>query len=132
CDLKLIGCCRGDPINIAIERAPARGIPVLFAPARNAYAVADLTVAYMLAVARNIYPVNAMYKQGDVQFQHASDYLEMYQRYGGFELGGVTVGIVGFGAIGRGVARRLQGFGSRVLAYDPYAPADAFAADHAV
>jgi D-3-phosphoglycerate dehydrogenase / 2-oxoglutarate reductase len=132
CALKLIGCCRGDPINIAIDRATAQGIPVLFAPARNADAVADLTLAYMLALARNIYPVNTLYKQGQVQFQHTSDYLEMYQRYGGFELGGVTVGIVGFGAIGRGVAKRLQGFGSRVLAYDPYTGAEVFAAHHAV
>src|SRR5512140_3098129 len=36
CPLRLIGCCRGDPINIGIERATIKGIPVLFTPARNA------------------------------------------------------------------------------------------------
>src|SRR5262245_8474277 len=63
CRLSIIGCCRGDPINIGVERATALGIPVLFAPARNADAVADLTVAYMLALARNIVTVNLLIKQ---------------------------------------------------------------------
>ncbi len=132
CPLKLIGCCRGDPINIGIEAATARGIPVLFTPARNADAVADLTLGYMLALARSIFTVNTLLKQGQMRFQSASDYLGMYERYGGFELGGVTVGIVGFGAIGRAVAQRLHGFGGPVLAYDPYVAAPVFAAHHAV
>jgi phosphoglycerate dehydrogenase-like enzyme len=131
CRLKLIGCCRGDPINIGIERATALGIPVLFAPARNADAVADLTVGYMLALARNIFTVNMLLKQGEMRFEKTSDYLDVYERYGGFELGGVTVGIVGFGAIGRGVAQRLHGFGTHLVAYDPHVPAEVFAAHHA-
>jgi phosphoglycerate dehydrogenase-like enzyme len=131
CPLTLIGCCRGDPINIAIERATAHGIPVLFAPARNADAVADLTVGYMLALARNIFIVNTLLKQGQMQFDNAHDYLDVYEKYGGFELGGVTVGIVGFGAIGRGVARRLHAFGTRLLAYDPHIAPAVFSAHHA-
>jgi phosphoglycerate dehydrogenase-like enzyme len=131
CDLKLIGCCRGDPINIGIERATAHRIPVLFAPARNADAVADLTVGYMLALARNIFTVNTLIKQGQMRFESTKDYLSAYETYGGFELGGVTVGIVGFGAIGRGVAQRLHGFGTTVVAYDPYVKEDVFAAYHA-
>jgi len=130
CRLKLIGCCRGDPINIGVERATALGIPVLFAPARNADAVADLTVAYMLALARNIFTVNWLLKRGEMHFEKTSDYLDVYERYGGFELGGVTVGIVGFGAIGRGVAQRLHGFGTRLVAYDPHVSDDVFAAHH--
>jgi len=128
CRLLLIGCCRGDPINVGIDRATTLGIPVLFAPARNADGVADLTVGYMLALARNIFTVNALLKRGEMRFEKTSDYLDVYERYGGFELGGVAVGIVGFGAIGRGVAQRLRGFGTRVLAYDPHVPADVFAA----
>jgi D-3-phosphoglycerate dehydrogenase len=131
CPLKIIGCCRGDPVNIGIERATAHGIPVLFAPARNADAVADLTLAYMLDLARNVFTVNTLLKQGLMRFEKTSDYLDIYERYGGFELGGVTVGIVGFGAIGRAVATRLHGFGSRIVAYDPYARPEAFAAHHA-
>jgi D-3-phosphoglycerate dehydrogenase len=131
CTLRLIGCCRGDPINIGIELATQRGIPVLFAPARNADAVADLTVGYMLALARNIFTVNTLLKRGAVRFERTADYLDMYERYGGFELGGVTVGIVGMGAIGRGVATRLHAFGTCVLAYDPYVSPATCAAHHA-
>jgi len=130
CALRLIGCCRGDPINIGVERATAKGIPVLFTPARNADAVADLAVGDMLALARNIFTVNTLLKTGQMRFQSTKDYLDIYETYGGFELGGVTVGIVGFGAIGRAVATRLQGFGTTVVAYDPYVKPEVFAAHH--
>ncbi len=123
--LRLIGCCRGDPINIGVARATELGIPVLFAPGRNADAVADLTLGFMLALARHIYTVNWLLKSGQMTFNATGDYLEVYGRYGGFELGGVTVGVVGFGAIGRRVVQRVRAFGSRVLVYDPFVPADA-------
>lgn len=131
CDLRLIGCCRGDPININVERATRMGIPVLYTPARNADAVADLAVGYMLALARNIVTVNLLLRQGQMRFASTADYLQAYEQYGGCELGGMTVGIVGLGAIGRAVARRLHGFGSRIIAYDPYVDAATFAACHA-
>jgi autoinducer 2 (AI-2) kinase len=123
--LRLIGCCRGDPINIGVARATELGIPVLFAPGRNADAVADLTLGFMLALARHIYTVNWLLKSGQMTFNATGDYLEVYGRYGGFELGGVTVGVVGFGAIGRRVVQRVRAFGSRVLVYDPFVGADA-------
>jgi D-3-phosphoglycerate dehydrogenase len=119
-DLRLIGSCRGDPNNIAMARATDRGIPVLFTPARNADAVADLTLAFLLALLRNVYTVNRLLKSGEMTFKSVEDYLGAYSRYGGVELGGLTVGIVGFGAIGRRVAKRVLAFGSRVLAYDPF------------
>jgi D-3-phosphoglycerate dehydrogenase len=120
CNLRLIGCCRGDPINIGVERATALGVPVLFTPARNADAVTDLAVGFMLALLRNIVTVNMLLRQGELQFQSTADYLGAYERYGGAELGGLNVGIVGLGAIGRAVAQRVHGFGSHVLAYDPH------------
>ena len=65
----------------------------------------------------------ATYRGGEAtRIEQASDYLEMYTRFTGVELGGLTVGVVGFGAVGREVAARLAGFGTRVLAYDPYVP----------
>jgi D-3-phosphoglycerate dehydrogenase / 2-oxoglutarate reductase len=124
--LKLIGSCRGDPINIDVERATALGLPVLFAPARNADAVADLTLAFMLALARHVYEVNFALKTGQMSFASTKEYLDVYERYGGFELGSATVGIVGLGAIGQRVARRCAAFGARVLAYDPAQPAASF------
>jgi len=123
--LRLIGCCRGDPINIGVERATELKIPVLSAPGRNADAVADLTMGFMLALARHIYTVNALLKTGQMTFTATRDYLDIYNTYGGFELGGVTVGVIGFGAIGRRVVRRLRAFGSRVLVYDPFVSAEA-------
>jgi autoinducer 2 (AI-2) kinase len=123
--LRLIGCCRGDPINVGVGRATELGIPVLFAPGRNADAVADLTLGFMLALARHIYTVNALLKSGQMTFTATRDYLDIYTAYGGFELGGATVGVVGFGAIGRRVVRRLRAFGSRVLVYDPFVPPEA-------
>ncbi|MCX8071945.1 MAG: hypothetical protein N3C12_05785 [Candidatus Binatia bacterium] len=119
-NLCLIACCRGDPLNIGLAKATALGIPVLYTPARNARAVAELTIAYMLALARNLFPVNQGLKQGTLRFENAGDYLAAYQQYGGFELGASTVGIVGFGAIGQLVARLARAFGARVLAYDPH------------
>lgn len=97
CELRLLGCCRGDPININVERATRMGIPVLYTPARNADAVADLAVAYMLALARNIVTVNLRLRQGQMRFASTADYLQAYEQYGGCELGGMTVGIVGLG-----------------------------------
>ncbi len=128
CRLRLIGCCRGDPLNVALARATELGIPVLFAPGRNADAVADLTLGFMLALARHIYTVNWLLKTGQMSFASTADYLTVYGRYGGFELGGITVGVVGYGAIGRRVVQRLRAFGSRVLVYDPFVPSDAIAA----
>jgi D-3-phosphoglycerate dehydrogenase / 2-oxoglutarate reductase len=128
CRLKMIGACRGDPINVGVGRATELGIPVIITPGRNADAVADLTLGFMLALARHIYTVNWLLKSGQMTFNATGDYLAMYGRYGGFELGGITVGVVGFGAIGRRVVQRVRAFGSTVLVYDPFVDADAIAA----
>lgn len=118
--LRLIACCRGDPINIGVAKATELGIPVLYTPGRNAQAVAELTVGYMLALARNLYPVNDGLKHGSLCFDRAHAYLEAYERYGGFELSSSTVGIVGLGAIGQRVAHLVRAFGARTLGYDPH------------
>lgn len=118
--LRMIGCCRGDPVNVDRDLATRQGVPIFYAPGRNADAVADLTMAFMLSLVRNIYPVNEALRKGTLRFDSTDDYLSMYNRYGGREIGTATVGIIGLGAVGRLVARRLSGFGSHVLGYDPY------------
>ncbi len=121
CPLSMIGVCRGEPINVDVALATAKGIPVFHTPGRNADAVADLTVAFLLMLARHLPAVWAAYRDGEARrVEQASDYLAMYTRFTGVELGGLTVGLVGLGAVGREVAARILAFKSRVLAYDPF------------
>jgi phosphoglycerate dehydrogenase-like enzyme len=116
----MIGCCRGDPVNIDLDLATRKGVPVFHTPGRNADAVADLTLAFMLALARHLPAIRDTYTAGPGRITDAGDYLKMYTRFTGFELGGRTVGLVALGAVGREVAARLLPFKARVLAYDPY------------
>ena len=120
CPLRMIGCCRGDPVNIDLELATRKGIPVFHTPGRNADAVADLTLAFMLMLARHLPQVAETFQGGGPAFERTGDFLEMYNRFTGVELGGQTVGLVALGAVGREVAARLRAFKARVLAYDPY------------
>jgi phosphoglycerate dehydrogenase-like enzyme len=121
CRLAMIGCCRGDPVNVDLALATAKGIPVFHAPGRNADAVADLTLTFMLMLARRMPAIDATYRGGRAgRIEQASDFLELYKRFTGSELGGMTVGLVGLGAVGREVAARLVAFKARVVAYDPY------------
>jgi len=121
CPLEMIGVCRGDPVNVDLELATRKGIPVFHTPGRNADAVADLTLAFMLMLVRHLPAVWRTYRDGEAtRVTQASDYLKMYTRFTGAELGGLTVGLVGLGAVGREVAARLAAFKARILAYDPY------------
>lgn len=121
-DLCMIGVCRGDPVNVDVALATERGIPVFHTPARNADAVADLTLCFMLSIARHVRQASDFVRGKDTPWSGAGDYLKMYEAMHGVELGGRTVGLVGFGAIGRRVAKRVQAFGSRVVAFDPHLP----------
>jgi D-3-phosphoglycerate dehydrogenase len=94
--------------NIDLEAARARKIPVAIAGGAIADSVADMTLALLLALARQI-------PQG-----YASVRAGAWQRFVGPELRGKILGIVGLGQIGKGVCRRAKGFGLRVVAYDTY------------
>jgi len=117
---EVLESCRGDPVNIDLELATRKGIPVFHTPGRNADAVADLTLAFMLMLARHLPQVAETFQGGGPAFERTGDFLEMYNRFTGVELGGQTVGLVALGAVGREVAARLRAFKARVLAYDPY------------
>ena len=124
CRLAMIGCCRGDPINVDLALATEKGVPVFHTPGRNADAVADLTVAFMLMLARRFPAMDATYRGGRAsKIEQASDFLELYKRFTGVEIGGLTIGLVGLGAVGREVAARLVPFKAHILAYDPYVTA---------
>ncbi|MEZ4614669.1 MAG: NAD(P)-dependent oxidoreductase [Caldilineaceae bacterium] len=123
-DLKIIGCCRGGPVNINVAAATARGIPVVYAPARNAQAVIEFTLGVMLTECRGISRAHKALSEGIWQGERYR-----YEQ-AGQELQGQTVGLVGFGAIAQGLIPYLRPFNMRILAFDPYvAPARAAAMD---
>ena len=115
--LVAIGSARGDPNNVDVAAATAKGIPVLRAPGRNADAVAELTVALLLAVNRGVVRADLDVREGEAY----RDGTIPYQRFRAWQLAGRTVGIVGLGAVGRAAKWRFEGLGMTVIAYDPYA-----------
>ncbi len=115
--LKVIGVLRGGVENIDLATATARGIAVLNTPGRNARAVAECTVGLILSEVRNIARSHALLMQGKWQRNFPNSNAIP-------ELCGKTVGLVGYGAVGRLVAGYLHAFGSRILAYDPYFEGD--------
>lgn len=126
--LKLIASTRGTPVNVDEEAAGEKNIPVIYTPNRNADAVADLTVAMMLSQTRKLIEIDRLLKSGKfntAELENEEDFAEFYNRYQGVELSGLTIGIIGFGAIGSRVAQRLHnGFGSEILYFDPYVSED--------
>ena len=113
--LKLVGACRGDVTHVDMAAATEHGVLVINTPARNATAVAELTVGLMLALVRNIPVAHQMVSSGGWV-----DPMAPYLSLRGTEVGGKTIGIVGFGAIGKQVAQRLIAFDTSILVYDPY------------
>lgn len=117
--LKLIGSVRGAPNNISLQAATAKGIPVIAVPGRNTIAVAEHTIALMLAQARHIVAAERFLKN-DFFVDDFADFAKMYTTLIGFELHNRIVGIIGLGHIGFEVAKRLQSFGAGILVFDPY------------
>jgi D-3-phosphoglycerate dehydrogenase / 2-oxoglutarate reductase len=115
--LVAIGSTRGDPTNVDLESATAKGIPVLRAPGRNADGVAELAVGLLLAVTRHLVAADRDVRDGEVY----RDGSIPYQRFRGWQLAGRTAGLVGLGAVGRATRWRLEGLGMRVIASDPFA-----------
>jgi D-3-phosphoglycerate dehydrogenase len=117
-DLRAVGAARGGPVNINWDACTQRGIPVLYAPGRNSGAVAEYTIGLMLTESRKI-TLSHMSMMSEKRWRgDLYQYTEV-----GLELNSAIVGLVGFGAIGKKVARILLAFGSRVLVYDPYVDA---------
>ena len=132
--LRFIACCRGNPVNIDVKAAARRGIPVVYTPGRNANGVAEFTIGLMLAATRHIPQVYHVLKEGEYLAPPGGDLWEeavgdvvwdtpgenLHTTYGGYELEGRTLGVIGFGHIGRLVAKKASALGMKVLAYDPY------------
>jgi D-3-phosphoglycerate dehydrogenase len=116
--VRFVATTRGDPVNVDLGAATDAGVPVLRCPGRNADGVAELTIALLFAVTRNVIRADADVRAGQV----FKDGTIPYQRFRAWELAGRTAGIVGLGAVGRATKWRLEGLGLTVVAYDPYAP----------
>ncbi|GAB2761666.1 2-hydroxyacid dehydrogenase [Salinifilum aidingensis] len=112
--LKFLGVCRGGPVNVDLDTATERGVVVSYAPGRNAAAAAEFAVGMILAALRHIPRSDAELKAGNWR----GDYYAYDNA--GIELAGSTVGLVGYGAIGRIVARALRAFDAEVLVHDPF------------
>lgn len=95
--------------NIDLQAATELGIPVTITPNANAVSVAELTIGLIFALARKLVELHkTLYEK------------RQFISFVGVELLGKTLGVVGFGAIGREVAKRAVCLGMRVLVYDPY------------
>ncbi len=115
--LRLVGVCRNALNQIDIPGATAHGVAVTHAPGRNTNAVAEMTLGLMLSLARRIPSAHTFVASGEWRDPSAG-----YRCFRGREISGATVGIVGFGQIGREVARKSVALGARVIAHDPFVP----------
>jgi D-3-phosphoglycerate dehydrogenase len=112
--LRVIGRAGVGVDNVDVEAATRRGIVVANAPESTVVSAAEHTIGLLVALARNIPQAHAALKQG--RWERSA--------WGGVELAGKTLGVLGFGRIGQQVARRAVGLGMHVVAYDPFVAAD--------
>ena len=112
-NVKLIGVLRSGVENVDVEFATKKGICVFNTPGRNARAVAECTVGLILAEIRNLARAHTELKRGvwTRDFPNRNDIPELLDK---------TVGLVGYGAIGKLVAKFLDAFGAKIVVYDPF------------
>jgi D-3-phosphoglycerate dehydrogenase len=118
-ELRIIGCARGGPVNVDLVAVNALGLPLVNTPGKNAEAVADQTLAFLIMLARGFPRAQRFLDEGN----QLKDNWEG-AKFIGSDLRRHTLGLVGFGLIGHQVARRALGFGMRIIAFDPYAEID--------
>jgi len=114
--LKVIGRAGVGVDNVDVDAATRRGIVVANAPESNIVSAAEHTIGLLLALARNIPQAHAALVEGRWE----------RSKWGGVELADKVLGVLGFGRIGRQVARRALGLQMKVVAYDPFVPAERF------
>lgn len=117
--LQVICSCRGNPVNIDVEAATEKGIPVLRVPARNAQGVAELTVGLMIMLLRNLLPASQILYRED-NSEDMTLMSRVYFKMKGHEIWHKKIGIIGFGSIGRKVAQYLKPFEAEFFASDPF------------
>jgi len=114
--LKVIGRAGVGVDNVDVDAATRRGIVVANAPESNVVSAAEHAVGLLLALARNIPQAHAALVEGRWE----------RSKWGGIELADKVLGVLGFGRIGRQVARRALGLQMKVVAYDPFVSGERF------
>jgi D-3-phosphoglycerate dehydrogenase len=118
--LKAVGRAGAGVNNIPVDKLSKLGIPVFNAPGANANAVKELVIAGMLLASRNICQAWDFARQLDGTDEEINKAVEAGKKnFGGIELPGRTLGVVGLGAIGRRVANSAASLGMNVIGYDP-------------
>ncbi len=116
-NLRFVGVCRNALNQIDVAAATAHGVAVSHARGRNTNAVAEMTLGLILSLARRI-PQSHILVSGAGWRDPALGYKQMRGR----EVAGSTVGVIGFGQIGREVTAKCIALGAKVVVYDPYVP----------
>ena len=119
--LRLVCCARGGPVNVDLQSARERGIPVTTTPGKNAQAVVELTLTFLIMLARGVSGAQQFLLNGG-RLKSTFDGAEFF----GVELGGRTLGVVGYGQVGRRVASSAAALGMHVMAHDPAIGGDRF------
>ena len=109
-NLKLIARAGAGMDNIDELYCQSNGITLINAPEGNRDAVAEHVIGMLLNLLRNISKSNAEIKNG----------IWLREENRGIEIGGKTIGIIGYGNTGKALAKKLSGFGVQVIAYDKY------------
>jgi D-3-phosphoglycerate dehydrogenase len=109
-DLVIVGRAGVGVDNVDVAAATKRGVMVANAPGSNALSTAEHTMAMLLSQARNVPQADAALKLGRWE----------KSKWGGVELYGKTLGVIGLGRIGTLVAQRSLAFGMRILVWDPW------------
>ena len=114
-NLKIVGRAGVGVDNIDVKAATERKVQVINTPSGNAIAAGELAIAFMFALARKIPQATASMKKGEWE----------KKKFSGVEISGKTLGLLGFGNIGRQVAERAVGLKMKVVAHDPLLAKDA-------
>jgi len=119
-DVRLLGCARGGPVNVDLAAAKDRGVRLTTTPGKNAEAVADLTIGFLISLIRNI---PASLRDVDERVAGGRPLAESTfegARWFGPEVSSVRLGLIGFGNVARLVTSRALALGATVTAYDPF------------
>jgi D-3-phosphoglycerate dehydrogenase / 2-oxoglutarate reductase len=117
--LKLVCCARGGPVNVDVNAVSERGLPLVNTPGKNAEAVADQTLAFLVMLARGFPKAERFLDEGN----QLKDNWEG-AKFIGSDLRRHVLGLVGYGQVGHRVAQRALAFGMTVLVYDPFLDLD--------